>query len=35
MFDLPSEKDVEKCIITKDVVENGSEPQKIRKKNLA
>ena len=35
MFDLPSEKDVEKCIITRDVVENGSEPQKIRKKNLA
>ena len=35
MFDLPSEKDVEKCIITKEVVENGSEPQKIRKKNLA
>ncbi|MBQ6817864.1 MAG: AAA family ATPase, partial [Bacilli bacterium] len=35
MFDLPSEKDIERCIITKDVVLNGSQPDKIRKKNLA
>ena len=35
MFDLPSEKDVEKCIIDKDVVLNGAQPQKIRRKNLA
>lgn len=35
MFNLPSEADVEKCIITKDVVLNGSVPQIIRKKNLA
>ena len=35
MFNLPSEADVEKCIITKEVVLNGSVPQIIRKKNLA
>ena len=35
MFDLPSEKDIEKCVITKDVVLNGDDPDKIRKKNLA
>lgn len=35
MFDLPSEKDVEQCIITKEVVLDGVEPTKIRRKNLA
>ena len=35
MFNLPSEADVETCIITKEVVLNGSVPQIIRKKNLA
>ncbi|MCJ7553266.1 MAG: ATP-dependent Clp protease ATP-binding subunit ClpX [Ignavibacteriaceae bacterium] len=26
MFDLPEKKNVDKCIITRDVIENGSEP---------
>lgn len=29
MYELPSRKDVEKCIITKDTVEAGSEPELI------
>lgn len=31
MYELPSMKDVTKCIITKDVVEKGTEPVYIRK----
>jgi len=30
MYELPNMKDVEKCVITKDVVENGKEPIYIR-----
>jgi len=26
MYELPNMKDVEKCVITKDVVEKGEEP---------
>ena len=26
MFDLPEKKNIDKCIITRDVIENGSEP---------
>ncbi len=33
MYEIPSEKDVTKCIITKDVVENGAEPVLERKAN--
>lgn len=32
MFDLPSMDSVEKCIITKDVVESGKEPVLVKKK---
>lgn len=32
MFKIPEEKDLVKCIITKDVVLNNSEPELIRKK---
>ena len=31
MYDLPNKKDVEKCIITKDVVVRGAEPIYIKK----
>lgn len=31
MFELPSNSNVEKCIITKDVVENGAEPELVMK----
>ena len=33
MFDIPSNPKIEKCIITKDVVLNGSEPQVIINEN--
>jgi ATP-dependent protease Clp ATPase subunit len=26
MYDLPNKENVEKCIVTKDVIENGAEP---------
>jgi ATP-dependent Clp protease ATP-binding subunit ClpX len=26
MYELPNKKDIEKCVITKDVVEKGEEP---------
>jgi len=26
MYDLPSRENIEKCIVTKDVVEHGAEP---------
>ena len=26
MYEIPNKKDIRKCIITKDVVENGAEP---------
>ena len=29
MFDIPSNPNIEKCIITKDTVENGAEPTLI------
>ena len=29
MFDLPGRKDVKKCVITRDVIENGQKPQLI------
>jgi ATP-dependent Clp protease ATP-binding subunit ClpX len=32
MFEIPSMEDVEKCIITKETVTEGSEPVLIRKK---
>ena len=31
MFDIPSDGDVEKCIITRDCIENGTSPKIIRK----
>ena len=31
MYNLPSDEDVVKCIITKDTVENGADPKLIRK----
>jgi ATP-dependent Clp protease ATP-binding subunit ClpX len=30
MYELPNRKDVEKCVITKDVVVNGNEPILIK-----
>ncbi|MCD6116399.1 ATP-dependent Clp protease ATP-binding subunit ClpX [bacterium] len=33
MFDIPSKKNVERCIITKDVVTKGKKPQLIEKKS--
>ncbi|HEY6436056.1 MAG TPA: ATP-dependent Clp protease ATP-binding subunit ClpX, partial [Ignavibacteriaceae bacterium] len=30
MYELPNRKDVDKCIITKDVVEKGNEPILIK-----
>ena len=30
MYELPNKKDVDKCIITKDVVENNIEPIYIK-----
>lgn len=33
MYEIPSETDVEKCIITKDTVENKTQPELIRKEN--
>jgi ATP-dependent Clp protease ATP-binding subunit ClpX len=30
MYELPNRKDIDKCIITKDVVENGKEPIYIK-----
>ena len=35
MYELPSQEDVTKCIITKDVVENGAEPILKRKSKKA
>lgn len=31
MFDLPAMKDVDKCIITKEVIEDGAEPTYVKK----
>lgn len=31
MYEIPSDKDIQKCIITKDTVQNGSEPKLVRK----
>ena len=31
MYELPSREDIAKCVITKDVVENGAEPTYIKK----
>lgn len=30
MYDLPAKKNIEKCIVTKDVIENGTEPLFIK-----
>ncbi len=35
MFDLPAKEDVDKCVITKDVVENGGEPIYIEDRKSA
>ncbi len=35
MFDLPAKEDVDKCVITKDVVEKGSEPIYIEDRKSA
>ncbi len=35
MYDLPAKEDVDKCVITKDVVENGSEPIYIEDRKSA
>ncbi len=35
MFELPAKEDVDKCVITKDVVENGSEPIYIEDRKSA
>jgi ATP-dependent Clp protease ATP-binding subunit ClpX len=35
MFELPTKEDVDKCVITKDVVENGSEPIYIEDRKSA
>lgn len=35
MYSIPSQKDVEKVIVTRDVIENGSSPQVIRKTQIA
>ena len=34
MYELPSRKDVKKCIITKDTVEKGEDPQLILEEPL-
>ena len=34
MYELPSRKDVRKCIITKDTVEKGEDPQLILEEPL-
>jgi ATP-dependent Clp protease ATP-binding subunit ClpX len=34
MYELPSRKDVRKCIITKDTVEKGEDPQLILEEQL-
>ena len=31
MYDIPSEKNTEKVIITKDVIEKGKEPKRVYK----
>ena len=31
MYDIPSEKNTQKVIITKDVIENGKEPKRVYK----
>ena len=33
MFEIPSNPDITKCIINKDTVENGKEPEIIINKN--
>ncbi len=33
MYETPSDDDLDKCIITKEVVENGDEPMLVRKQN--
>jgi ATP-dependent Clp protease ATP-binding subunit ClpX len=35
MFDLPGQEDIQKCIITADVINKKSEPIIIRQQNIA
>ena len=35
MYEIPSQEDVVRCIITKEVVENGAPPTLIRRESLA
>ena len=31
MYEIPSDKNIQKCIITKDTVQNGAEPKLVMK----